>query len=339
MDGAFLGRIGFQVRGRPVRGVAVLAPLSGISDVGFRRLAARFGAGLVVTEMVAAEGYLRGEEQARLRSAGVGLDPHVVQLVGRNPVRMGEAARLAEGAGADIIDINMGCPAKRVTGGLSGSALMREPDLAVDIMAKVVAAVSVPVTVKMRLGWDDTTRNAAALARQGADLGVAAVTVHGRTRQQFYTGSASWTAIREVADTAGIPVVANGDVASVADARSCLAQSGAAAVMVGRAALGQPWLVGEIGAALAGIPVCSPGFAERAEAAVEHYETLLALYGARIGTRHARKHLAAYADRAAETGFGLSPADRAELVTSEVPARVVALLSCIYDEPLRRAAA
>ena len=329
---------GFSIGERSFASNVVLAPMSGASDVGFRRLAARYGAGLVVTEMVAAGAYLRGEEEARLRSAGGGLDPHVVQLVGRDPARMAEAARLAEGAGADIVDINMGCPAKRVTGGLSGSALMREPDLALAIMAGVVAAVSVPVTVKMRLGWDDATLNAADLARRGAALGVAAVTVHGRTRQQFYTGSARWGAIRDVAETAGIPVVANGDVASLADARSCLAQSGAAAVMIGRAALGQPWLLGEIGSELAGTPISTPSWAERAAAALEHYDTLLTLYGERIGTRHARKHLAAYADRAAEAGFGLSSVARSELVTSERPDRVFDLLSRIYAEPLRRAA-
>lgn len=338
MNGEFLGTVSFSIKGRWIASGAVLAPLSGVSDVGFRRLAARFGAGLVVTEMVAAEAFIRGEEEARLRSAGAGVDPHVVQLVGRNPLRMGEAARLAEAAGADIVDINMGCPAKRVTGGLSGSALMREPDLALAIMASIVSAVSVPVTVKMRLGWDDASLNAADLARRGAALGIAAVTVHGRTRQQFYAGSARWAAIREVAETAGIPVVANGDIASLADARSCLAQSGAAAVMVGRAALGQPWIVGAIGSALAGTAPAPPSFAERAAAAIEHYDTLLTLYGERMGIRHARKHLAAYADRADEAGFGLAPGPRAELVTSDRPARVVELLSRIYDEPLRRAA-
>lgn len=333
-----MGIAAFDIKGRPIAAGAVLAPLSGVSDVGFRRIAARYGAGLVVTEMVAAEGYLRGDEEARLRSAGAGLDPHVVQLVGRHPGRMAEAARLAEGAGADIVDINMGCPAKRVTGGLAGSALMREPDLALAIMAGVVSAVSVPVTVKMRLGWDDASLNAADLARRGAALGVAAVTVHGRTRQQFYAGAARWAAIRDIVETAGIPVIANGDIASLADARSCLAQSGAAAVMVGRAALGQPWLVGEIGSALAGAPGRSPGWQERAAAAVEHYDALLTLYGERIGIRHARKHLAAYADRAAEAGFGLAAGARQELVTSERPARVVALLSRLYAEPLRVAA-
>jgi nifR3 family TIM-barrel protein len=318
--------------------VAVLAPLSGVSDLAFRRLAARFGAERVVTEMVAAEGFLRGDEEARLRSAGRGISPHVIQLVGRNPARMGEAARLAEAAGADVIDINMGCPAKRVTGGLSGSALMREPDLALAMMASVVAAVSVPVTVKMRLGWDDRSRNAAELARRGAELGVAGFAVHGRTRQQFYEGRASWSAIREVVDSVSVPVLANGDILSAADAAACLAQSGAAGVMIGRAAVGQPWLVGEVAAALTGQapPRVTPR--ERAEAAAEHYEGLLALYGTALGIRHARKHLAAYADCAAAAGYGLPPADRAELVRSVEPTAVLALLTRLYAEPIQRAA-
>ncbi len=312
--------------------------MSGVTDVAFRRIALRFGASAVVTEMVAAECFVAGDEEARLRSEGLGIAPHAVQLVGREPLRMAEAARLAEAAGADTIDINMGCPAKRVTGGLSGSALMREPDLALAILGAVVAAVRVPVTLKMRLGWDDATRNAADLAQRAADLGVAAVTVHGRTRHQFYTGRADWGAIADVVDRVSIPVTANGDVASLPDARACLAASGAASVMVGRAALGQPWLLGEIAAGLGGRHRAAPTPEARMAAAIDHYEGLLALYGRRIGTRHARKHLAAYADRAAESGYGLTADGRRELVTTLEPARVVALLGRIYGEPIRLAA-
>ena len=312
--------------------------MSGVTDVAFRRIAARFGAGAVVTEMVAADAYVRGEEEARLRSQGRGVSPHMVQLVGRDPGRMAEAARLAEAAGADIVDINMGCPAKRVTGGLAGSALMREPDLATAILDAVVRAVSIPVTLKMRLGWDDGSRNAADLARRTDELGIRAVTVHGRTRRQFYTGRADWSAIGEVAAATTLPVVANGDIVGVASARACLAASGAAAVMIGRAALGQPWLVGDVGAALDGRPRLPPAPDVRAGAAVEHYEALLSLYGSRIGTKHARKHLAAYADRAALDGFGLADVARRELVTSTEPARVLRLLGSIYDGELRRAA-
>ncbi|NNM72101.1 tRNA dihydrouridine synthase DusB [Enterovirga aerilata] len=322
----------------PMRGRAVLAPMSGISDVAFRRIAARFGAGLVVTEMVAAAAYVARADEARLRSEGQGIQPHVVQLVGRNPRAMGAAARLAEASGAEIIDINFGCPAKKVTGGLCGSALMREPDLALAIVETVVAAVSVPVTVKMRLGWDDASRNAVVLASAAAAAGAQAVTVHGRTRQQFYSGRADWDAIGEVAAALALPVIANGDVVCAETARACLARSGAAAVMIGRAAVGQPWIVGEVAAALAGRPFAPPSWAERAGVALEHYEAMLTLYGTEMGVRHARKHLAAYADRATEAGFGLAETDRRTLLTTTEPGLVACLLRRLYAEPARLAA-
>jgi nifR3 family TIM-barrel protein len=309
-----------------------LAPLSGVSDVAFRRIARRWGADSVVTEMVAAHEYVRGSQEARLRAEGFGIAPHVVQLVGREPGSMAEGAKLAEASGADVIDINMGCPAKKVTGGLCGSALMREAELAITIVAAVVAAVRLPVTLKMRLGWDTATMNAPELAWRAAEVGVQAVTIHGRTRQQFYTGTADWTAVGTVVRAVDLPVTANGDIVSVETARTCLAQSGAAGLMVGRAAVGQPWLVGSIAAALRNAPWSPPGREERASIAVEHYEALLALYGLRMGTRHARKHLAAYADRAREYGFRVADAERLELVTAEEPARVMRLLSGLYAE-------
>lgn len=315
-----------------------LAPMSGITDVVFRRLAHRFGASLVVTEMVAADAFLAGEEQAKLRSEGLGISPHVVQLVGRDPIRMGEAARLAEAAGAEIIDINFGCPAKRVTGGLGGSALMREPDLALRLVEAVVAAVAVPVTVKMRLGWDDAARNAADLARRAVGLGVSGVTVHGRTRQQFYTGRADWAAIREVVETVAVPVAANGDILCASTAATCLKRSGAAAVMIGRAALGQPWLIGQVADALARRPVRPISRTQKTAAAIEHYEGLLTLYGRRMAVKHARKHLAAYAEKAADEGFGLTTVERRELVTSTEPAHVIGLLRRLRSEPMRSAA-
>ncbi len=317
---------------------AVLAPMSGISDVAFRRLASRFGAGFVVTEMVAADACIRGAEEARLRSEGRGVSPHVVQLVGRDPGPMAEAARLVEGAGADVVDINMGCPAKRVVGGLAGSALMREPTLALSIVAGVVAAVRLPVTVKMRLGWDTSSCNASVMAREVGELGAQGVTVHGRTRQQFYAGASDWRAISDVVAATSLLVIANGDVVSTSTARACLTASGAAGVMVGRAAIGQPWIVGEIASALDGIVRLAPDLEARAAAACEHYDTVLTLYGRSIGVKHARKHLAAYAERAGEAGYGLSASDRSELVTSLEPSRVLALLGRIYDEPLRCAA-
>jgi tRNA-dihydrouridine synthase B len=315
----------------PLSGRAVLAPLSGITDVVFRRIARRFGAALVISEMVASDEFVLGSEEARLRAEGEGIAPHVIQLAGCDPRWMGEAARLAEGSGAALIDINMGCPAKRVTGGYAGSALMRDLDLATRIIAATAAAVRCPVTVKMRLGWDHASLNAPELARRAAEIGVAAVTVHGRTRQQFYKGAADWAAIRQISENVLIPVIANGDVASAADARRCLDASGAAAVMVGRAAAGRPWLVGQIGDALDARTPVEPAPAEKAAVAVEHYQGLLALYGRAVGLRHARKHLVAYADEARRFGLALLPDERSRLVTSENPAEVAGLLRRLFE--------
>jgi tRNA-dihydrouridine synthase B len=329
-----LGDHGWAIGPVPLAGRSVLAPLSGVTDVVFRRIARRFGAGLVVSEMVASDEFVLGAEEARLRAEGAGISPHVIQLAGCDPRWMGEAARLAEASGAAIIDINMGCPAKRVTGGYAGSALMRDLDHATRIIAATAAAVHCPVTVKMRLGWDHAGLNAPELARRAEAVGVAAVTVHGRTRQQFYKGAADWTAIRRVPESVAIPVIANGDIRSAADARRCLDASAATAVMVGRAALGRPWLVGQIAAELDGGRAVEPAPADKAAAAIEHYDGLLALYGSHMGVRHARKHLAAYADEARQVGFGLAPQDRARLVTSENPTEVTDLLARMFaDRP------
>lgn len=306
----------------------LLAPMSGVSDLGMRRAAQEFGASLVITEMVDSAFFMAGEAAARLKADGAGIACHVVQIAGCEPGRLAEAAKLAEGEGAAMVDINMGCPARKVVGGLAGSALMRDLDHAVGLIRAVVGAVSVPVSLKMRLGWDDASRNAPELARRAEAEGVAMVTVHGRTRCQFYKGSADWTAIRAVVDAVAVPVVANGDCTSAADARAMLAASGADAVMVGRAAVGRPWLVGGIGRALDrdGEPDVPPAAARR-DAALAHYDTLLAGFGVAQGVRHARKHLAGYATHA---GFGPSTAAHRALVTSDDPADVRARLAEIF---------
>lgn len=318
-------RLGETTLGVPV----FLAPMAGITDLPFRRAVTRHGgAGLMVSEMVASSEMVthRPSRRAAVRARALteaGTGAVSVQIAGREAGAMAETARIVAGMGARIIDINMGCPAKKVTGGLSGAALMRDLDLALRLVDAVVGAVDLPVTLKMRLGWDDDSLNAADLARRATDAGVRMLTVHGRTRAQFYKGCADWAAIRSVANLPGRPpLVANGDVVDAASARAALAASGADAVMIGRGAQGAPWRIARIAAALYGTaaPVLPQG-AALADAVEAHYTDILSHYGTDPGLRVARKHLGWYAD-----ANGAPAPLRAGLMRAPSPAATVALI-------------
>jgi len=316
----------------------LLAPMSGVTDLPFRRIAHHLGAGLVVSEMVASEDLVRQRADVVRRAAGRDLNPFIIQLAGREAHWMAEGARVAEGLGANAIDINMGCPAREVTGKQCGSALMRDLDHALRLIAAVVRAVALPVTLKMRLGWDDKCRNAPELARRAEAAGVQLITVHGRTRNQFFKGSADWAAIAEVRRAVSVPVVVNGDIRSVVEAREALRLSGAAGVMVGRGAYGAPWLPGRIAAFLAsGRDPGAPALRSQARIASEHVEAMLSHYGSSLGLRNARKHIGWYLERSGH-GSDIVKAWRRRLCTDESPPSVLRGLASFYDQAEEAAA-
>lgn len=283
-----------------VRGRVLAAPMTGVTDLPFRRLMSRLGAAYVATEMVAAAELARERPDVVRRAAvGDGLPLMVVQLVGREAGWLAKGAKLAEAAGADVVDLNMGCPAKEVTGGLSGSALMRDLDQAERLIAATVEAVQIPVTLKMRLGWDDRSRNAPELAARAQRAGVKAITVHGRTRCQFYGGTADWSGVGEVKAATTLPVIVNGDVVCAGSAVRALKQSGADGVMIGRGVYGRPWIISSVEAALAeGRAIVEPDVDSRLDIVLGHLADAIAFYGERLGLRIFRKHLGWYVQQA-----------------------------------------
>lgn len=315
---------GLDIGSVKVAGRVLIAPMTGITDLPFRRAASRLGAAYVATEMVACAELSRGRPDVVRRAAvGEGLPLMVIQLVGREARFMAEGARMAQAAGADLIDLNMGCPAKEVTGSASGSALMRDPDLAERLISAAVEATSRPVSLKMRLGWCGATRNAPDIAVRAERAGARAITVHGRTRQQFYTGQADWRAVAEVKAATSLPVIVNGDITDAASAREALSQSGADAIMLGRGVYGRPWIAASIERALNDdAPFAEPGREDRLGIVLDHFRDSLAFYGGgSLGLKMFRKHLGWYIEHAPW------PADAAE--RRQAKARL-----CRLDDPI-----
>ncbi|MDZ4760565.1 MAG: tRNA dihydrouridine synthase DusB [Alphaproteobacteria bacterium] len=314
-----------------------LAPMSGVTDAPFRTQASRFGAPAVVTEMVAgAELAKDTEEFVRRAAPHGGAGPFIVQLAGREPLSMRIGAERAEASGADIIDINMGCPSKKVTGGQSGCALMREPRLARELIAATVKAVRAPVTVKMRLGWDDASLNAPELARVAEGEGARMIAVHGRTRNQFYEGRADWARIAPVVAATTLPVIANGNITDNASARAALEQSGAAGIMIGRGAVGRPWLPAAIAGSLFGTPYAEPTSQEKLQSMIDQIAEAARLYGDGLGVRVVRKHIAAFVDAWCEDhGLRPMPEARTALCRLDNPSALAdRLFSALYERRL-----